>query len=82
MPLYQYELIDESGCKLCGGRFELMRPLSRPALTACPVCKRAVRKCVGSVFAPKVLRPVGAAEARSAGFKMFKKVSTGVYEAQ
>ncbi|MGF1678789.1 MAG: FmdB family zinc ribbon protein [Candidatus Methylacidiphilales bacterium] len=81
MPLYQYELC-EGDCKICGGKFELMRPVSRPALQACPVCKKPVRKCFGGFHAPHLTRPVGPAEAREQGFKVYKKVGRGEYELQ
>jgi putative FmdB family regulatory protein len=81
MPLYQYELID-GDCKVCGGRFELRRPLERPPLKECPLCKKEVRKCIGGFNTPKVTKPVGPAQARDQGFKMFKKVGTGEYELQ
>jgi len=81
MPLYRYELLDGE-CKLCGGAFELRRPLERPDLTKCPVCKKPVRKCVGAFSSPKWSRPVGPAEAREHGFKVYKKIGSGEYEQQ
>jgi putative FmdB family regulatory protein len=39
MPVYEYE------CGSCGGRFELLRKFSDPAITECKLCKAgAVRK--------------------------------------
>jgi len=39
MPVYEYE------CGSCGGRFEVMRKFSDPAVTACTLCKAgSVRK--------------------------------------
>lgn len=81
MPLYRYELT-EGECKLCGGSFELRRPLERPDLTNCPVCKKAVRKCIGAFNTPSVLKPIGPAEAENHGFKVYKKVGKGEYEQQ
>lgn len=80
MPIYCYE-ITEGECKVCGGAFELMRPLSRPELTACPLCKKAVRKVIQPIHTPKLLKPIGPAEARNAGFKVYEKRSDGNYEA-
>ena len=79
MPIYQYELVDGE-CKVCGGCFELNRPVDRPALEACPLCRKPVRKCIGNFSTPKVLKPIGPAEARNAGFKIYKKRDKGVYE--
>lgn len=81
MPTYQYEVID-GGCKVCGGTFELRRPLDRPELTACPLCKKAVRKCPSAIFTPKALRKPSTSEAKAAGFKVYKKVDRGTYERQ
>ncbi|MDR1191306.1 MAG: zinc ribbon domain-containing protein [Verrucomicrobiales bacterium] len=79
MPLYGYELID-GDCKICGGKFELRRPVDRPGLTECPLCRKPVRKVIGQIHTPKLLKPVSPAEARSAGFKIYQKRDRGVYE--
>jgi len=81
MPTYVYELVD-GDCKICGGCFELRRPLDREALQACPLCKKPVKKCVAQVHTPKVLRKPSVSEAKSAGFKVYKKVDRGTYERQ
>jgi putative FmdB family regulatory protein len=83
VPIYTYELEEgESPCGLCGGAFELRRPADREPLTHCPLCKKKVRKVIGTFHTPKVLRKVGTAEARNAGFKVYKKTSGGEYERQ
>ncbi|GAB4246430.1 MAG: hypothetical protein OHK005_12230 [Candidatus Methylacidiphilales bacterium] len=79
MPIYCYELRDGS-CKLCGGTFELNRPISRPPLTECPVCRKPVRKVLGTFTTPKLLKPIGPAQAREHGFKILKRRDHGVYE--
>ena len=81
MPIYVYELC-EGECHVCGGSFEINRPISREALTNCPLCKKAVRKVITNVNTPKISRPIGPAEARNAGFSVFKKVGSGEYERQ
>lgn len=81
MPLYQYELV-EGDCKICGGRFELMRPANRPELTHCPICKKAVRKVLGAFNTPKVAKPLSVSDAKGAGFTVLKRVDKGVYEKQ
>lgn len=80
MPIYQYELKD-GNCKLCGGSFELRRPIDRPDLEACPVCKKAVRKCMSKIHTPKLLKPLSVSDAKSAGFKVYKRRDVGTYEA-
>lgn len=80
MPTYQYELVDGK-CGICGGSFELRRPVNRPELTNCPVCKKEVRKCIGPVHTPKKLyRKPSVSEAKSAGFQVFERRDKGVYE--
>lgn len=81
MPLYQYELA-EGECNICGGRFELMRPADRPALTRCPICKKAVRQAFSTFNTPRIARPLSTVEAKQAGFTVLKKVDKGVYEKQ
>lgn len=57
-----------------------MRPISRPRLEACPLCKKAVRKCIASIHTPKLLKPIAPSEAKSAGFRIYEKRDQGVYE--
>ena len=51
MPTYVYELC-EGGCTICGGSFELNRPMNREALTQCPLCKKEVRKVISPIATP------------------------------
>jgi putative FmdB family regulatory protein len=81
VPIYEYELID-GGCSACGGRFELRRPISRPALTHCPLCKKAVRKLVSGVSSPSLTKPLSVTDAKKAGFSVYEKRDKGVYEKQ
>ncbi len=47
MPLYEYITTDpEKGCRICRKGFELRRPLDRPALEVCPLCRNPVKKLV------------------------------------
>ena len=80
MPIYSYELIS-GDCKVCGGRFDLRRPLDRPELAACPLCRKPVRKLIGPVHTPKVTKPLSISDAKNAGFKIYQKRDKGVYEA-
>ena len=81
MPIYEYELC-EGDCKVCGGKFTLMRPLSARPLTQCPACKKPVRKVISSFNSPIKLKPTSISDAKKAGFTVFKKSSKGEYERQ
>jgi putative FmdB family regulatory protein len=78
MPLYEYELC-EGGCKVCGGKFTLNRPLSAKPLTHCPACRKPVRK-IFSTF--NSLKGNEISRAKKAGFTVLKKISKGEYERQ
>jgi len=78
MPIYEYEVC-EGGCKVCGGKFTLRRPLSAAPLTKCPACKKPVRKLLSTFNSPKA---VSISDAKKAGFTVLKKVSKGEYERQ
>ena len=79
MPIYEFELCD-GDCSVCGGRFELNRPLKTPPLTECPVCKQPVRKVFGNYYMPKHFKKVNVREATNNGFTVLKKSSKGEYE--
>ena len=81
MPLYEYEAC-EGGCKACGGRFTLRRPLSATELTKCPACKRAVRRLISSFSSPTKLKPLSYSDAKNAGFTVLKRTGEGEYEKQ
>jgi len=78
MPIYEYELV-EGECKVCGGKFTLRRPLSAAPLTACPACKKPVRKILSSFNSPKA---VSFSDAKKAGFTVLKRLGKGEYERQ
>ena len=79
MPIYVYELC-EGDCKVCGGCFELNRPMNREPLTHCPLCRKAVRKVIANVNTPKIAKPLSVSDAKNAGFSVWKKVGKGEYE--
>jgi putative FmdB family regulatory protein len=81
MPIYVYELC-EGECKTCGGTFELRQPLNREPCKACPLCKKPVRRIITGVNSPKLTKPLSTAEAKNAGFKIYKRVGKGEYERQ
>ncbi len=79
MPIYEYEPADGKPCKICGGRFELRRPLNRPHLEKCPLCKRHVRKLISPVNTP-TKTSFSVSEAKNAGFTLLKRQDKGTYE--
>lgn len=79
MPIYEYELID-GDCKACKGRFELLRPLDRPPLTNCPLCRKPVRKVISQISTPTITKPLSISAAKNAGFTVLEKRDQGVYE--
>ena len=81
MPLYEYELID-GDCKVCGGKFTLNRPVSRPTLEKCPLCRKPVRKIISSFNSPTKLKPLSITDAKKAGFTVLKRIGKGEYERQ
>ena len=81
MPLYEYELCD-GNCAACGGQFTLRRPITAPELTACPACRKPVRKVISGFSTPHHLKPLSTTDAKKAGFSVFKRVNKGEYERQ
>ena len=81
MPIYEYELCD-GDCKVCGGKFSLRRPASRPPLEKCPLCRKPVRKLISTVNSPMKLKPLSISDAKNAGFTVLKRVGKGEYERQ
>ena len=81
MPIYEYELC-EGDCKVCGGKFSLRRPISRPELAKCPLCRKPVRKIISTVSSPTKLKPLSISDAKKAGFTVLKRVGKGEYERQ
>ena len=81
MPIYEYINDDlEKGCGICRRGFELRRPLSRPALEACPLCKAKVKKLIAQINTPKITKPLSMTDARKAGFTVLERRDEGVYE--
>jgi putative FmdB family regulatory protein len=81
MPTYEYEPCSGE-CRICKEGFSLTRPLSAPPLENCPLCRQPVRKIFSGFSTPKVLKPLSVAEARNAGFSVWKRVGKGEYERQ
>ena len=84
MPLYEYlsESPDdpEQSCRICARGFELRRPVERPALEKCPLCKNPVKKLISQVHTPKIMKPLSVTDAKKAGFTVMEKRDDGVYE--
>jgi len=81
MPIYEYIARDATvGCGVCRCGFELRRPVGRPELEVCPLCRASVRKVVSRVNAPRITKPLSVSAAKSAGFTVLEKRDKGVYE--
>ncbi|HVY60003.1 MAG TPA: zinc ribbon domain-containing protein, partial [Planctomycetota bacterium] len=77
MPRYEYELC-EGDCDFCGGRFEVTQSMKDDALAECPMCDRAVRRCVSRIAGVKVQK--SNAELRDLGLMKLEKRADGTYE--
>ena len=84
MPIYEYlsEQTDdpERSCRVCRRGFELRRPVDRPALEKCPLCRNPVRKVVSRINTPKIVKPLSVTDAKQAGFTVLERRDQGVYE--
>jgi hypothetical protein len=84
MPIYEY--VSESpedpehSCRICARGFELRRPVERPPLRACPLCKNPVKKIISRVNTPTITKPLSVSAAKQAGFTVLQKRDQGVYE--
>ncbi|AKC82180.1 hypothetical protein IMCC26134_04200 [Verrucomicrobia bacterium IMCC26134] len=82
MPIHRYTP-QQSPCKLCGDGFDHRQSPGKPDLTACPTCGQKVsRAALQDIYTPKLLKPISVSEAKSAGFKIFKRTSGGEFERQ
>lgn len=81
MPIYSYIAENpEDGCPSCKRGFDLRRPISRPALTNCPLCKKPVKKLISGFNTPKYTKPLSISDAKAAGFTILEKRVDGNYE--
>jgi hypothetical protein len=82
MPFFRYSPTP-SPCKLCGSGFDHRQGANDPDLSACPTCGLpVVRQRIHAVNAAKILAPVSISSAKQAGFKVFKRISSGEFEKQ
>ncbi len=81
MPTYEYiAAAPAHSCRVCVKGFELMRPLDRPPLEFCLICRKPVRKVISRVSTPRLTKPLSVSDAKSAGFTIMKRRDKGVYE--
>lgn len=84
MPIYEYlseEPDDpERSCRICARGFELRRPVERPSLEVCPLCKNPVHKVISKVNTPRIAKPMSVVDAKKAGFTVLERRDKGVYE--
>ena len=81
MPIYEYITRNpKKSCRICAKGFELMRPVDRPPLEDCPLCRNPVRKLVSRVHTPRLTKPLSVSDAKSKGFTILKRRDKGVYE--
>ena len=84
MPLYEYisKHADDSerSCRVCAKGFELRRPVERPALERCPLCRNPVKKVISRINTPNITKPMSVVDAKKAGFTVLERRDKGVYE--
>ena len=82
MPLYEYITTDpEKGCRICRKGFELRRPIDRPPLDLCPLCRNPVKKLISrGVTSPQITKPLSVSDAKKAGFTVVETRDQGTYE--
>ncbi|MEX2580685.1 MAG: zinc ribbon domain-containing protein [Verrucomicrobiales bacterium] len=82
MALYEYISADpENGCRICRKGFEVRRPVTRPPMETCPLCRHPVKKLVSrGVTSPKISKPLSVSDAKKAGFTVLEKRDEGTYE--
>ena len=82
MPLYYYIASKPVRCPLCRDGFEQWQPASEGIKINCPRCGGLLERKEAPVFLPKAAREPGTNEAKSAGFKVYKRNLHGLYEKQ
>ncbi len=81
MPIYEYIATEPTkSCRICAKGFELQRPLDRPPLELCPLCRKPVRKVISQISTPRITAPLSVTAAKSVGFTLMKRRDKGVYE--
>lgn len=84
MPIYEYVSVapddPQHSCRICSRGFELRRPVDRPPLMVCPLCKHPVKKLISRIHTPVVAKPLSVTDAKQAGFTVLQRRDQGVYE--
>lgn len=82
MPLQRFRPLS-GRCKLCHGEVELALTGMQADPSECPKCGQRIERCP-SLNAPqmKVLKKPSISDAKSAGFKVLKRIEKGEYESQ
>jgi predicted nucleic acid-binding Zn ribbon protein len=84
MPIYEYVSAapEDPGrsCRICARGFELRRPVDRPPLEVCPLCKNPVKKLISRINTPTVTKPLSVSDAKKAGFTILERRGQGEYE--
>lgn len=81
MPTYEYIAENpEKACRICARGFELRRPVERPPLEQCPLCRAPVKKLISRIHTPKLTKPLSVSDAKSAGFTVLERRDEGVFE--
>ena len=82
MPLYEYISADpDQSCRICKKGFEIRRPVTRPPMETCPLCKSPVKKLISrGITSPKITKPLSVSDAKKAGFTVLEKRDEGTYE--
>ncbi len=82
MPIYEYIAVDpEDSCQVCRKGFELRRPVTRPPLEKCLLCRKPVKKLLSKgISSPAITKPMSVSDAKKAGFTVLEKRDEGVYE--
>lgn len=81
MPIRVYQASGEQYCQHCLAGFERLEKMDAMAITQCPHCGAALRRCVS---APSVIHADGSmlkpANLEQHGFTQYRKVGQGEYE--
>ena len=80
MPIYEYQVKDESGgCERCRAVFEIFQKMADPPLGNCPDCGAPVCRLI-STHAVGASKSGFDARAKSAGFHKLVRRDKGTYE--
>ena len=82
MPLQRFRPIS-GRCKLCQGNLELHIAGAAQSPNECPKCGQEIEPAPSlSAPQPKINKKPSISEAKSAGFKVLKRIGKGEYESQ